>query len=48
MIEFLDHAVAERFVRPEHRKMLVIEEDPVRLIDRLVEYRAVILEKWVK
>ena len=32
---FLDHAVQERFVRPEHRALLIVEEDPPLLLERL-------------
>jgi uncharacterized protein (TIGR00730 family) len=32
---FLDHAVQERFVRSEHRAMLITEADPRMLLERL-------------
>ena len=35
LVRFFDHATAERFVRPEHRALLVVEADPARLLDRL-------------
>jgi uncharacterized protein (TIGR00730 family) len=35
LIDFLDHAAAEGFIRPSQRAMLVIENDAMRLIDRL-------------
>jgi uncharacterized protein (TIGR00730 family) len=35
LVRFLDHAVAEGFVRPKHRAMLVVDRDPSRLLDRL-------------
>ena len=44
---FLDHAVAERFVRPEHRAMLLVESDPERMLDALSGWRAPIVEKWL-
>jgi hypothetical protein len=33
--DFLDHAVRERFVRSEHRALLITEENPRRLLERL-------------
>ena len=30
LIGFLDHAVAERFLRPEHRELLVVADEPAR------------------
>jgi uncharacterized protein (TIGR00730 family) len=45
--EFLDGAVAERFLRPEHRALLISDEDPDRLLDRLAEAPPAIGEKWI-
>lgn len=44
---FLDAAVAERFVRTEHRAMLLVEEDPERLLDALESWRVPVVEKWL-
>jgi uncharacterized protein (TIGR00730 family) len=35
LLRFLDHAVTERFVRSDHRDLLVVEEQVERLLDRL-------------
>ena len=35
LLAFLDHAVAERFVKDAHRSMLIVEPEPHRLLDRL-------------
>jgi uncharacterized protein (TIGR00730 family) len=32
-----DHAVAEGFVQERHRSLLLLEQDPARLLDRLLE-----------
>lgn len=47
LAEFLDHAVSERFVNTEHREMLTVEEDPHTLLDRLDDYSAPQVEKWI-
>jgi hypothetical protein len=44
---FLDRAVADRFVRPEHRSMLLVEDDPERLLDALAAWRGPSVEKWL-
>jgi uncharacterized protein (TIGR00730 family) len=44
---FLDRAVAERFVRAEHRSMLLVERDAERLLDALADWRAPAVEKWI-
>jgi uncharacterized protein (TIGR00730 family) len=35
MVAFLDHAVDEGFLKPQHRALLIAEEEPVRLLNRL-------------
>ena len=35
LINFLDHAVAEGFLKPKHRALLFIEEEPEKLLDRI-------------
>jgi uncharacterized protein (TIGR00730 family) len=35
LLRFLDHAVQQRFLRPENRAMLITERDVTALIDRL-------------
>jgi hypothetical protein len=46
-VSFLDHAVAERFIRPEHRSILMIEEQPEALLDRMERYQPPVVEKWI-
>jgi uncharacterized protein (TIGR00730 family) len=46
--EFLGHAVRERFLREDHRAMLMVERDPRRLLDRLREFEPhAIQPKWI-
>ncbi len=47
LLAFLDHAVAERFLRPEHRAMLIVESSPDAILDRLAAYRPPKLGKWI-
>jgi uncharacterized protein (TIGR00730 family) len=47
LIDFLDHAVAENFIADVHRGMLLVEEEPERLLDRFERYRAPTAAKWV-
>ena len=47
LLTFLDHAVASRFVRREHRDMLLVDPDPGRLLDRLAAHVPVDVEKWI-
>ena len=34
LIEFLDHAVAQDFVKPKHRALLIVESHVLKLLDR--------------
>ena len=45
---FLDHAVRERFLREEHRAMLIVEREPRALIQRLTEFEPrAVTPKWI-
>lgn len=44
---FLDHAVAERFLKAEHRAMVLVEREPEALIDHLKSYRPPEVSKWI-
>ncbi len=47
LIEFLDHVVAEDFVKPVHRDILIADNDPATLIDRLAAADVPTERKWV-
>lgn len=38
LIAFFDHAVQERFLRPEHRSLLITAAEPAALLDALARY----------
>lgn len=45
---FLDHTVAQGFVKPVHRQMLTFNDHPDTLIDALAAYDAPDVAKWVE
>lgn len=45
---FLDHSVAEGFVKEANRSMLVVSADPADLLDRFESWRAPTVEKWIR
>jgi uncharacterized protein (TIGR00730 family) len=47
MLQFLDHAVAERFVRDVHRAMVIVESDPEKLLSRCMSYEPPRVVKWI-
>jgi uncharacterized protein (TIGR00730 family) len=34
LIQFLDHAVSEEFIKPKHRALMIVEDHPGKLLDR--------------
>ena len=47
LIRFFDHMVEERFLRPEHRALMLVEHDPAALLDRLAGFKAPRVEKLI-
>jgi uncharacterized protein (TIGR00730 family) len=43
----LDGAVTARFVHPAHRDMVIVDDDPARLLDRLAAWTPVTVSKWL-
>jgi uncharacterized protein (TIGR00730 family) len=43
----LDGAVDQAFLRPEHRRMLMVETDARRLLDRFEAYEPPVVPKWI-
>jgi uncharacterized protein (TIGR00730 family) len=47
LLEFLDHAVEEKFIREVHRSMLIVESDPEVLLARFEAYDPPRVVKWI-
>ncbi|MDD2927033.1 TIGR00730 family Rossman fold protein [Rhodoferax sp.] len=45
---FLDHTVAEQFVKPAHRSTLMVEHAPDTLLDRFASYQPPTVHKWIE
>ncbi len=45
---FLDHIVDERFLKPVHRDMLIVERELDALLAAIDDYDAPIVDKWIK
>jgi hypothetical protein len=43
----LDGAVTAGFVHPAHRDMVIVDDDPARLLDRLAAWTPVTVSKWL-
>lgn len=47
LLSFIDRAVGEKFVRAAHREMLVVEDEPRRLLERFANYEPPRVKKWI-
>jgi uncharacterized protein (TIGR00730 family) len=47
LLSFLNHATEEKFIRPEHRSIVLAEEDPVELIKKLSQFEVPTVHKWI-
>jgi hypothetical protein len=50
LLTFLDHSVAQRFVKPEHRINLIAESDENVLLNKIFNYNPAKVDggKWIK
>ena len=48
LVTFFDHAVAEGLLRREHRSMLLVDDDPARLLEAFATWRPPLVAKWIE
>jgi uncharacterized protein (TIGR00730 family) len=47
LLEMFDHAVEERFLKPENRALVLARDEPADLLQALEEWRPAHIEKWL-
>ena len=47
MARFIDQVVEEGFLQPRHRAMLLVEDEPDVLLDRMAHYLPPKTEHWL-
>ncbi len=47
LLAMLDHAMEERFLKPENRALVLARESPADLLQALEEWRPIQVEKWL-
>jgi len=47
LIELLDRSLRERFLRQEHRDQLVVNSEPESLVQSLIAWESVVVDKWL-
>ena len=48
LLEFLNHAVAEKFIETKNRSMMTLAEGGSELLDRLESYQGLEVPRWVE
>ena len=46
LLGFLNYSVTEQFVHQAHRDMILVEESPQNLLDKIIRYQAQRIDKW--
>ncbi len=47
LLAMLDHAVEERFLKPQNRALVLAREGPAELLEALQQWRPLHVEKWL-
>tara|TARA_B100000676_G_scaffold115688_1_gene115143 strand:- start:715 stop:1296 length:582 start_codon:yes stop_codon:yes gene_type:complete len=47
LLAFLDNMVSEQFVQPIHRDVVLVDDDPERLLGRVLSHRPQVHERWM-
>jgi uncharacterized protein (TIGR00730 family) len=47
LIALLNHSVEQRFLRREHRELLVVDSEPETLLNHLMSWEPVMVDKWL-
>jgi uncharacterized protein (TIGR00730 family) len=47
LIAMFDHSLAEGFMKPEYRAMLLVDRDPVALLERFAVWQPPALPRWI-
>lgn len=47
LLLLFDRAVTEQFLKPVHRRMVLCDTQPERLVGRLLEYEVPLVDKWI-
>lgn len=47
LLQFLDHVATEQFVKPQDRQMLIVETDPIALLNKYAHYQPPPVKAWL-
>jgi uncharacterized protein (TIGR00730 family) len=47
LLHVFDHAVEEQLLRPDHRALVLANDDPDRLLDQIARFEPPLVPKWI-
>lgn len=47
LLAFFDHMIQEQFLKPEYQSMVIVDSDPMQLIQKFRSYEPPLLTKWI-
>lgn len=47
LVQFVDHAIAEGFIKPKHRELIVVADTPESLLDKILQHRPPVEPKFM-
>ena len=48
MIQFINHAVSQGFIRKEHRDNIIVNDNPETLFKELSRHKSIDIEQWIQ
>ena len=48
MLQFIDHAVSQGFIRQEHRDNIIVSDNPEILFRELSRHKSIGIDQWIK
>lgn len=48
MMQFIDHAVSQGFIRKEHRDNIIVSDNPETLFKELSRHKSIDIDQWIK
>ncbi len=48
LVQLMENAIAQRFLKSEHRSVILVDEDPAALLDRMADHTLPALPKWIR
>jgi predicted Rossmann-fold nucleotide-binding protein len=46
-VQFIEHAIEEAFINPAHRDLIVVDDNPARLLERMANHQMPKVRKWL-